>query len=100
MKHYSEATQDLQRALELEPSNKVFAKELDQLQMDVAEQRKQRAVLKQLAVCSGSTTSPLPAAEAASSGQSGSNPGSTEPVVEFERLVTQLHTAGAALVRS
>ena len=67
--------------------------------MDAAEQRKQRAVLKQLA-SSNSTMSPLPAAEAASSEQSSSKSGSTEPVVEFEKLITQLQTAGAALVRS
>lgn len=39
---------DLQQALDLEPNNKTFAKELDRLKQDCTEQRKQRAVLKQL----------------------------------------------------
>ncbi len=48
LKHFSEAARDLQQALELEPVNKAFAKELERLKHDCAEQRKQRAVLKQL----------------------------------------------------
>ena len=48
LKHYSQAVQDLEQALVLESGNKAFAKELDRLKQDCAEQRKQRAVLKQL----------------------------------------------------
>lgn len=98
MKHFAEATKDLQQALELEPDNKAFAKELDQLQLDVAEHRKQRAVLKQLD-SNNSSTSALPDAGAASSEQSGSKAGPDEPVVEFEKLITQLQTAGTAFLR-
>lgn len=99
MKHYAEASKDLQQALELEPDNKAFAKELEQLHMDVAEHRRQRAVLKQLD-SSSSNTSALPDAEAASTKQSGSNVGPDEPVVQFEKLIKQLQTAGTAFLRS
>lgn len=89
----------MQQALELEPDNKAFAKELEQLQLDVAEHRKQRAVLKQLDSRS-STTSALPDAEAALTEQSGSKEGPDEPVIEFEKLIKQLQTAGPAFLGS
>ena len=55
LKHYSQALQDLQQALNIEPGNKAFAKELERLKQDCAEHRKQRAVLKQLNNSSGSS---------------------------------------------
>ena len=48
LQHYSEAVKDLQHALELEPANEGFNKELEAVKKDWAEMRKQRAVLKQL----------------------------------------------------
>lgn len=66
--HYSEAMQDLQQAIQLEPDNKAFAKELDTVRKDAAEAKKQRAVLKQLN--SNSSLSAKPSTTASDSGSS------------------------------
>lgn len=100
MKHYSEASKDLQLALELEPNNKAFVKELDELKLDVAEHRKQRAVLRQLAGSNSGSVS-LPAEEAAhqqSAEQPSSDTASAEPLVRFMEMITELRSAGAPRV--
>ena len=66
LKHYSQALQDLQQALTIEPENKAFAKELERLKQDCAEHRKQRAVLKQID-SSNISASPAPKDRAAQS---------------------------------
>lgn len=96
LKHYSEASSDLQLALKLEPNNKTFARELDQLSLDVAELRKQRAVLRQLAG-NNSGRSSLPVTEAAhqlSAEQPDRHTASAEPLVEFLELIKELRDAG------
>ena len=100
LKHYPEASNDLQLALKLEPNSRVFAKELDQLKFDVAELRKQRAVLRQLAG-SDSGRSSLPVTEAAtqsSAEQPGGHAASAKPLVGLVELTKELRDAGAPAV--
>ncbi len=103
LKHFSEAAKDLQRALELDPSNKAFAKELERLKQDCAEQRKQRAVLKQLdcnnsmpsnASASGTIKQPV----VASNGTASEGP--VQDLQRLEQLVTDLQAAGTSRNRA
>ena len=92
----------MQLALKLEPNNKAFAKELDQLELDVAELRKQRAVLRQLAGSNRGRSS-LPVMEAArhlSAEQPGHCTASAELLVGFLELIKELLDAGQPVVTS
>ena len=89
--------EDLQHALQLQPANKSFAKELELLKLDIAEHRRQRAVLKQLASSNSNTASPTAAGtpHKQPAEQVSSNAASAAPLNELEDLVQQLHKAGA-----
>ena len=99
LKHFSEAARDLQQALELEPANKGFAKELEKLKQDCAEQRKQRAVLKQLhnVNSQSSNASAASTAKQTNGEQQGRSVSAGEPVKDLQRvqqLMQALHIAG------
>ena len=99
LKHFSEAARDLQQALELEPANKGFAKELERLKQDCAEQRKQRAVLKQLhnVNSQSSNASAASTAKQTNGEQQGRSVSAGEPVKDLQRvqqLMQALHIAG------
>ncbi len=99
LKHCSEASRDLQQALELEPANKTFAKELERLKQDCAEQRKQRAVLKQLhnVNSQSSNASAASIAKQTTGEQHGKSFSAGEPVKDLQRvqqLMQALHVAG------
>ena len=100
LKHYSQASQDLQQALQLQPSNKTFATALKQLELDIMEQRKQRAVAKQLSTSSTEAVSPAVTETAQQPTQGSASSRSTahaHPVLELEALMKQLQGAGAQL---
>ncbi|DBA95261.1 TPA: hypothetical protein ACH3X3_013155 [Trebouxia sp. C0006] len=102
LKHFSEAARDLQQALELEPANKGFAKELERLKQDCAEQRKQRAVLKQLhnVNSQSSNASAASTAKQTNGEQQGRSVSAGEPVKDLQRvqqLMQALHIAGKKL---
>ena len=99
LKHFSEAYRDLQQALELEPANKPFAKELERLKQDCAEQRKQRAVLKQIhnadSQLSNASTASIP--KQTTEEPQGRSCFAGEPVNDLQRvqqLTQALHIAG------
>jgi len=99
LKHFSEAARDLQQALELEPANKGFAKELERLKQDCAEQRKQRAVLKQLYNVNSQSSSASAAsiAKQTTGEQQGQSLSAGKPVKDLQRLqqlMQALHIAG------
>ena len=100
LKHYSEAVKDLQQALDLEPNNKTFAKELDRLKQDCTEQRKQRAVLKQQ-LDSGNSLSQNPHVSvsakqpvAQQKGDTLVSAGGVNNLQVLQNLVASLQTAG------
>ncbi|DBA68482.1 TPA: hypothetical protein ACH3X2_013769 [Trebouxia sp. C0005] len=102
LKHFSEAYRDLQQALELEPANKPFAKELERLKQDCAEQRKQRAVLKQIhnadSQLSNASTASIP--KQTTEEPQGRSCFAGEPVNDLQRvqqLTQALHIAGEKL---
>lgn len=99
LNHFSEAARDLEQALELEPANMAFAKELERLKQDCAEQRKQRTVLKQLhnVNSQSSNASAASTAKQITGEQQGRSFSAGEPVNDLQRvqqLMQALHTAG------
>ena len=99
LKHFSEAARDLQQALKLEPANKAFAKELERLKQDCAEQRKQRAVLKQLQNVNiqSSSASAASVPKQTTGEQQGRSCAAGEPVKDLlrvQQLMQALHIAG------
>ncbi|KAL0026310.1 hypothetical protein WJX77_010157 [Trebouxia sp. C0004] len=102
LKHFSEAYRDLQQALELEPANKAFAKERERLKQDCAEQRKQRAVLKQLHNVNSQSSNASAAftAKQTLGEQQGRSFSAGEPVKDLQKvqqLMQALHVAGEKL---
>ncbi|DBA92213.1 TPA: hypothetical protein ACH3X1_015922 [Trebouxia sp. C0004] len=101
LKHFSEAYRDLQQALELEPANKAFAKERERLKQDCAEQRKQRAVLKQLHNVNSQSSNASAAftAKQTLGEQQGRSFSAGEPVKDLQKvqqLMQALHVAANA----
>ena len=100
LKHHAEAATDLEQALELQPGNKAFAKELDQLKQDCAEHSKQRSVLKQLSSTNIPSSSPV-SAPAGQSGAEGhacaaASQGPVQDLQKLQQLMTSLQSAGKA----